>query len=224
MKVIKELGTLANGERVLLVQCGKRTQYVLTRNYDPNAPEDEQWGSGTYYQDLSELTNAMAQAQNGISIERGKELIRKLVDLIKDRYGVEASMLLKEEACITEKEVHALGLRYPSADELHDSGDFTLENGYFSHTTFWMDFSIADRFGVSGIRETYQIAIKNWKKNYVYLTELIIVLNLKCFHHHEKGNQAYAELYADLFEDAQKIADETITDPYETRYLFHWTD
>ena len=30
-----------------------------------------------------------------------------------------------------------------------------LENGYETFTTFWMDFSIADKFGVNAVNDTY---------------------------------------------------------------------
>ena len=32
--------------------------------------------------------------------------------------------------------------------------EFMLENGYELQTTFWNDFSIADRFGLSAIQDT----------------------------------------------------------------------
>ena len=49
--------------------------------------------------------------------------------------------------------------------------------GYEPKTTFWMDFSIADRFGANAIKDTYNRAFKEWKTNYIYLTELIMELN-----------------------------------------------
>ena len=30
-----------------------------------------------------------------------------------------------------------------------------IENGYQPKTTFWMDFSIADKFGIAAIKDTY---------------------------------------------------------------------
>ena len=33
--------------------------------------------------------------------------------------------------------------------------EFMSENGYTVQTTFWEDFTIADRFGLSAIRDTY---------------------------------------------------------------------
>lgn len=51
--------------------------------------------------------------------------------------------------------------------------EFMRENGYELQTTFWEDFSIADRFGLSAIQDTFKRAFEEWKNNYKYLTELI---------------------------------------------------
>ena len=80
-----------------------------------------------------------------------------------------------------------------------------LANGYVLTTTFWEDFSIADRFGADAIVDTFKRAFKEWKGNHVYLTELVIVLNHKIWQHYEK-NDAYAELYNDLWEKADNYA------------------
>lgn len=45
--------------------------------------------------------------------------------------------------------------------------------GYEQKTTFWMDFSIADKFGIAAIKDTYKRAFNAWKGNHVYLTELL---------------------------------------------------
>ena len=38
--------------------------------------------------------------------------------------------------------------------------EFMLENGYELQTTFWNDFSIADRFGLSAIQDTFNRAFE----------------------------------------------------------------
>lgn len=53
------------------------------------------------------------------------------------------------------------------------------EIGYECKTTFWMDFSIADRFGIAAVKDTFKRAFKEWRTNVVYLTELVLVLNHK---------------------------------------------
>ena len=37
--------------------------------------------------------------------------------------------------------------------------------GYQPKTTFWMDFSIADRFGIEAIIDTYERDFKEWQAN-----------------------------------------------------------
>ena len=51
--------------------------------------------------------------------------------------------------------------------------------GYTQITTFFEDFSIADHFGIAAIRDTYKRAFNEWKNDYKYLTELVLVLNWK---------------------------------------------
>lgn len=63
--------------------------------------------------------------------------------------------------------------------------EFMRENGYELQTTFWEDFSIADRFGLSAIKDTFKRAFEGWKDNYKYLTELILVLNHKIWQYYE---------------------------------------
>ena len=42
--------------------------------------------------------------------------------------------------------------------------DFMKENGNEVKTTFWEDFSIAERFGLSAIQDTFNRAFKEWKR------------------------------------------------------------
>lgn len=81
----------------------------------------------------------------------------------------------------------------------------TLPNGYVMTTTFWDDFSIADRFGVPAIKDTFKRAFNEWKGNHIYLTELVIVLNHKIWQHYEMKPD-YAKLYNDLWEKADHYA------------------
>lgn len=75
--------------------------------------------------------------------------------------------------------------------------------GYTQKTTFWQDFSIADAFGLSAIKDTYNRAFKSWKTNTEYITEFVMVLNWKCWQWYERGNQTYSELYGKLFYEAR---------------------
>ena len=75
-----------------------------------------------------------------------------------------------------------------------------LENGYETITTFWEDFTIAEKFGVDAIQDTYNRAFNEWKTDYKYLTELVLVLNLKLWYYYEK-NTDYALLYDKLWKE-----------------------
>ena len=79
-----------------------------------------------------------------------------------------------------------------------------MENYEFK-TTFWQDFSIADKFGVDAIKDTFNRSFKEWKTDYVYLTELVLVLNWKAWQHYE-NNIRYSKLYTKLYEDANEYA------------------
>ena len=82
--------------------------------------------------------------------------------------------------------------------------DWNIESltGYKPKTTFYKDFSIADRFGVESVKDTYKRAFEEWHKNVEYVTELVMVLNWKINEHAQKGDMQYAELYNKLWEEA----------------------
>ena len=92
--------------------------------------------------------------------------------------------------------------------------------GYKPITTFYEDFSIADCFGISAIKDTFKRAFENWKDNYQYLTELVMALNWKILEHYE-SNEKYAELYNDLWEKADTYAQDNLKGD-ELSY-FYWT-
>lgn len=76
-----------------------------------------------------------------------------------------------------------------------------LENGYQPKTTFWMDFSIADRFGTEAIVDTYERAFKEW---------------------YEK-NDAIARVYDKLWRKADEWAQENLHGK-ELQYFYEVTD
>ena len=83
------------------------------------------------------------------------------------------------------------------------------EIGYETKTTFWDDFSIADAFGLDAIQDTFNRAFADWKDNYEYLTELVMVLNWKIWQWYEK-NGSIGRLYNDLWEQADEYALENL--------------
>lgn len=72
--------------------------------------------------------------------------------------------------------------------------------------TFFQDFTIADQFGVSAIKDTYNRAFKEWHNDYEMLTGLVMALNHKIWQHYEAKNQEYAELYNELWETTDNYA------------------
>lgn len=98
--------------------------------------------------------------------------------------------------------------------------------GYKPITTFWMDFSIADKFGPAAIRDTFNRAFAEWKGNYKYLTELVMVLNHKIAYHYnpEKGaHNVLAYLYNELWEQADEYASSHLEGD-EYAYYYRITD
>ena len=94
--------------------------------------------------------------------------------------------------------------------------------GYTPITTFWEDFSIADLFGVKGIQDTYDTAFENWKDDYKYLTELVMVLNHKIWQWYEVDGKR-AELYDKLWRQTVNYAQKNLKDE-ELRYYYEVTD
>ena len=76
--------------------------------------------------------------------------------------------------------------------------EFMKEVGYNLLTTFWEDFSIADKYGIVGVKDTYRRAFNEWKDDYKFFTELTLVLNHKIWQHYE-SNRELAALYDRLW-------------------------
>ena len=70
---------------------------------------------------------------------------------------------------------------------------------YEFKTTFWMDFTIADKFGIEAVKDTFKRAFSEWKTDYIYLTELTLVINWKCWEHYENNNIEISKLYSEYY-------------------------
>ena len=77
-------------------------------------------------------------------------------------------------------------------------------------TTFWQDFSIADAFGTHAVRDTFIRAFGEWKDDYLYLTDLVLVLNNKIWQHYNAGNMPLARLYDELWREADAYGCENL--------------
>jgi len=87
----------------------------------------------------------------------------------------------------------------------------TQNLGIIMKTTFWEDFTIADRFGIDGIEDTYQRAFNEWRSDVKDLKELILVLNHKIWQYHEKLPQI-SEVYHQKYNEAYRWATENLND------------
>ena len=94
--------------------------------------------------------------------------------------------------------------------------------GYEAKTTFWEDFTIADRFGIDAVKDTFKRAMDEWKDNYVYLTELVLVLNHKIWQYYTEY-PALADVYNELWQEADDYALENLKDE-ELDYFYATTD
>ena len=72
---------------------------------------------------------------------------------------------------------------------------------YDFKTTFWDDFSIAERFGIEAIEDTYKRAFDSWHEDIVFVTELVLVLNWKIWALY-KTNEPVARVYDKLWKRA----------------------
>ena len=90
-------------------------------------------------------------------------------------------------------------------------------------TTFWQDFTIADRFGIDAVKDTYKRAFDEWRHNYKYVTELSIVMNHKLWHHYHENNRNLALLYNDLWKEIHDWCLNNLTGE-ELRYYIEKTD
>lgn len=102
--------------------------------------------------------------------------------------------------------------------------NWTIEEltGYKPISTFYTDFSIADRFGTQAIEDTFNRAFKMWKHNYQYVTELSLVLNWKIWRWHEV-NDKYAKLYDRLWRQVDEWCIENLKDE-ALEYYYKTTD
>lgn len=96
------------------------------------------------------------------------------------------------------------------------NGQEAQPNGYYFKTTFWQDFTTAERFGVPAVQDTFNRAFREWRSNCIYLTEFVLVLNWKIWTWYnteqkltgkaaeEKAEIARLEQLADAEQDPQK--------------------
>ena len=74
------------------------------------------------------------------------------------------------------------------------------------------------------MRQSCKSACNEWKSNYVYLTELVVTLNLKIWQHYEKnGSCELSRLYNELWKKADNYACENLKGE-ELNFFYKITD
>lgn len=93
-------------------------------------------------------------------------------------------------------------------------------------TTFMQDFAIADRFGAAAVKDTYERVIEEWHSDYRYMTELVIVLNQRCWSWWQRNHESeLGRLYSDLYYKAKDKFYEIFANNEEAcDYFFNMTD
>ena len=94
--------------------------------------------------------------------------------------------------------------------------------GYKPITTYYTDLSIAERFGLDAIKDTYNKVIKS-EIGYKELTEFVMALNWKIWEHYESGNEELARLYDKLWNLGAEHATKTLKGD-ELSYYFRTVD
>ena len=95
--------------------------------------------------------------------------------------------------------------------------------GYEPQTTFYEDFSIADAFGISAVKDTFKRGLETAEAlGYIYLTEFVMALNWKIWEHYER-NEPLARVYNNLWMKAVEIATTTLQGD-ELMYYYRITD
>ena len=78
-----------------------------------------------------------------------------------------------------------------------------LREDYKRITTYTSDFSIAEWCvpveGMNAIASTLRNALQNWRDDIKFFAEIVIVLNMKSWEHHARGNQNYSRMYSELY-------------------------
>lgn len=82
--------------------------------------------------------------------------------------------------------------KYPKVETMLDSESMC---GYTQRTTFWDDFTLAEKIGLPAIERTYRNAFNSWKTDVVFITELALVLNWKMLYMDERHMAEKSVMY-----------------------------
>lgn len=125
-------------------------------------------------------------------------------------------------------------LRYAALCEKRWEYMLSQLGSYERKTTFYADLSVAECYGIGGIKDTYNRVVKFWIDNVEYFTEFVMCLNHKCWEWYDqidkeidpiKQQQAeeISKIYSDLFYKARDLAYEKF-DEQGRIYLYNTLD
>ena len=104
-----------------------------------------------------------------------------------------------------------------------------MEQPQVIDNTFYSDFTIADRFGLMAIQDTYNRSFKAYKDNIEYLTALAMALNQKIFAWYRVDDDK-TKLYNKLWRETEMFILDEDKDGFknftreEVRYYLKVTD
>lgn len=96
------------------------------------------------------------------------------------------------------------------------------ETGYTPKTTFWSDFSIADRFGSKAVKDTYNRARVYAEGDAELMAELTLVLNHKIWQWYNVDNDL-SLLYNNIWSEYDQYAYDSLDEEGRSIY-FHIVD
>lgn len=117
------------------------------------------------------------------------------------------------------------GVRYMAdvMDAYREVPAIAIEIGYEMKTTFWGDFTVAERVsGIAGVKDTFKRAFKEWKDNEVYLTEMYMIANWKVWQHYQT-NEALARAYQEIDDTIDEYVDKHYSKEQKD-YFYSTTD
>lgn len=110
-----------------------------------------------------------------------------------------------------------------SANEQAKFDATMAEFGYKTFTTFFGDLSIAEWYGVEGVKDTYKNVVNSWGKDIKYFTEFVMALNHKGCEHYDGNKPNLSKLYFDLYEKAYDFVENHFKGE-DLEYFFRVTD
>ena len=93
---------------------------------------------------------------------------------------------------------------------------------YKFESSFWEEFSIAEDYGLEGIKRHYDTVFEQYKDNLKYLTELVLVLNIKIFIWYGVDDDL-GQTYDQLWKETDGYALETLKGD-DLHYYLHTLD